>query len=99
MSTNSSAGWLVKVFSLLSNATEALPTPEMASPKLVAGFAIQFCTCAVTFTSRYVLTAPLVVDANGAEIVGRVLYVTEFSFHDEVIREKDSVPAVVTVFW
>jgi hypothetical protein len=51
MSTNSAAGWLVNVFSLVSSATEVLATPVMAKPLFEAGVVIQACTCAVTFTS------------------------------------------------
>jgi hypothetical protein len=37
----SSAGWLVEVFSLVSNWTAVLPEPVISIPKLVPGLASQ----------------------------------------------------------
>jgi hypothetical protein len=73
MVSSNLGGWLVAVFSLESSWTEALPRPVISMPKLVAGVAIQDCTCVVTSTSRNEFATVAVVDANVAPIEGWLL--------------------------
>jgi hypothetical protein len=97
MLRSSAAGWLVRVFSLLSRKTDAAPTPEMAMPKFVAGLEIQLCTTAVTSTRTKALAVVTGAELNAAAVVGDVLKVTVPSAQGEVTSAYCTAPAVVTL--
>ena len=90
---SSSAGWLVRSFSLESSCRLAVAA-ERARPKLVAGVVIQPCTELVTSKVTYWPAVETWVTAIAAPIEGAEAAVTLYSPQVEVMGESESRPGV-----
>jgi hypothetical protein len=95
---DSTAGWLVVTFSLLSRAILTMPSPgEMRKPLLVVPFS-QLCTAAVASTDRYIpLVETLTPLAKVAPAVGELLPFTPASVQAPFAAEIPIVPASLTL--
>ena len=97
---SNSGSWLVTEFSLLSKTTFVLGWAAalvISSPEFCAGVDTHCCTSVVTSMKTKVLGVVIgTLMANGAAVVGRVLYVTPFSVQGLVTSRRSIPPAADT---
>jgi hypothetical protein len=98
ISTSSTAGWLVLVFSFESSVTLADPSDAIRIPALAAGMLAQNWASKVTSTLMYVPDAAAAAVANEALDAGTVPKVTVFSDQLPLTCENRRLPAACWLF-